>query len=60
VYLLDPQPQPLAEPFPGMLGSTISIKNGSFVDDQGGWGGGDDSFYEYLIKVRLIYKGTIT
>jgi mannosyl-oligosaccharide alpha-1,2-mannosidase len=54
-YLLDPQPQRLAEPFPGLVGSTIAIRNGSFVDDAGGWGGGDDSFYEYLIKVRLSY-----
>jgi mannosyl-oligosaccharide alpha-1,2-mannosidase len=50
-YLLDPQPQSLAEPFPGLVGSNIGINNGSFVDGDGGWGGGDDSFYEYLIKV---------
>jgi mannosyl-oligosaccharide alpha-1,2-mannosidase len=54
-YLLNPQPQGLAEPFPGLVGSTISIKNGSFVDNQGGWGGGADSFYEYLIKVSLLH-----
>lgn len=31
----------------------MSTKNGTFLDSQGGWGGGDDSFYEYLIKMYV-------
>ncbi|KAK4619976.1 Mannosyl-oligosaccharide alpha-1,2-mannosidase [Fulvia fulva] len=50
-YLLNPQPLPFAEPFPGMVGTNVAIDNGSFVDNSGGWNGGDDSFYEYLIKM---------
>lgn len=49
-YLLNPQPA-FAEPFPGLVGTNVAIANGSFVDAVGGWDGGDDSFYEYLIKV---------
>ncbi|KAK3941603.1 glycoside hydrolase [Diplogelasinospora grovesii] len=52
-YLLRPEPQPLAEPFPGLLGTNVNISNGMFLDGSGGWGGGDDSFYEYLIKMFL-------
>lgn len=51
-YLLRPQPA-LGEPFPGLLGTNVNISNGRFVDDIGGWGGGTDSFYEYLIKMYL-------
>jgi hypothetical protein len=50
-YLLNPQPAE-NEPWPGLVGTNIDISNGSFVDAVGGWNGGDDSFYEYLIKVR--------
>lgn len=50
-YLLDPQPAS-AEPFPGLVGTNVNISNGMFIDASGGWNGGDDSFYEYLIKVR--------
>jgi mannosyl-oligosaccharide alpha-1,2-mannosidase len=39
------------EPFPGLLGTDIFIANGSFANDSGSWSGGDDSFYEYLIKM---------
>lgn len=49
-YLLNPQPA-FAEPFPGLVGTNIDINTGEFVDAQGGWNGGDDSFYEYLIKM---------
>ncbi|CAK4031956.1 glycoside hydrolase family 47 [Lecanosticta acicola] len=52
-YLLNPHPQPFAEPFPGLLGTDVSIANGSFLDNVGGWNGGDDSFYEYLIKMYV-------
>ncbi|KIH87250.1 mannosyl-oligosaccharide alpha-1,2-mannosidase [Sporothrix brasiliensis 5110] len=52
-YLLNPQPQALAEPFPGLVGSNVNITTGEFVDGNGGWVGGDDSFYEYLIKMYI-------
>ena len=51
-YLLDPHPA-WAQPFPGLVGTDVSIANGSFVDADGGWVGGDDSFYEYLIKMYV-------
>jgi len=50
-YLLSPQPAS-SEPWPGLVGTNIDINTGKFVDASGGWNGGDDSFYEYLIKVR--------
>lgn len=51
-YLLRPQFQPpFEEPFPGMLGSEIDITTGKFLDAAGGWVGGTDSYYEYLIKM---------
>ncbi|KAH6647474.1 glycoside hydrolase family 47 protein [Truncatella angustata] len=52
-YLLDPQPKNIGEPFPGLLGTYLDVTNGSFVTSSGSWGGGDDSFYEYLIKMYL-------
>ncbi|EFX03144.1 mannosyl-oligosaccharide alpha-1,2-mannosidase precursor [Grosmannia clavigera kw1407] len=52
-YLMNPQPQGLAEPFPGLVGTNLNISNGLFTDGTGGWGGGDDSFYEYLLKMYL-------
>jgi len=55
-YLLRPKPAS-AEPFPGLLGSVVDLKNGSFLDMAGGWGGGTDSFYEYLIKMYLYDPG---
>jgi mannosyl-oligosaccharide alpha-1,2-mannosidase len=51
-YLLNPKPQ-LGEPFPGLLGTNVRLSDGKFVDGNGGWGGGTDSFYEYLIKMYL-------
>ena len=55
-YLLDPQSAPGIddEPWPGLLGSDVNITSGLFVDSQGGWNGGNDSFYEYLLK-QYIY-----
>jgi mannosyl-oligosaccharide alpha-1,2-mannosidase len=50
-YLLRPGPE--GEPFPGLIGLDISITNGSFLSQLGGWVGGLDSFYEYLIKMYL-------
>ncbi|CAK7226116.1 Mannosyl-oligosaccharide alpha-1,2-mannosidase 1B [Sporothrix bragantina] len=52
-YLLNPQPKALAEPFPGLIGTNVNISNGQFLDGNGGWVGGDDSFYEYLIKMYI-------
>ncbi|KAL6709403.1 hypothetical protein ACN47E_001810 [Coniothyrium glycines] len=52
-YLLSPQPQPQAEPFPGLLGMDIDVTTGLFLDSVGGWIGGADSFYEYLIKMYI-------
>jgi len=49
-FLLNPQPA-LGQPFPGLLGTDVNINNGQFVDSGGSWSGGDDSFYEYLIKM---------
>jgi mannosyl-oligosaccharide alpha-1,2-mannosidase len=51
-YLLKPSPAS-SEPFPGLLGMDISPKTGEFQDAFGGWIGGADSFYEYLIKMYI-------
>ncbi|KAF7550945.1 hypothetical protein G7Z17_g5370 [Cylindrodendrum hubeiense] len=50
-YMLRPTGSP--EPFPGLVGHQVSTKDGKFLDSNGGWGGGTDSFYEYLIKMYL-------
>ena len=51
-YLLDPLPES-NQPFPGLVGTNVNISNGVFLDANGGWNGGDDSFYEYLIKMYV-------
>lgn len=51
-YLLHPSP-PSSEPFPGLLGMNINVTTGLFTDARGGWIGGADSFYEYLIKMYI-------
>ncbi|KAE8138133.1 putative mannosyl-oligosaccharide alpha-1,2-mannosidase 1B [Aspergillus pseudotamarii] len=51
-YLLSPSPKS-AEPFEGLVGSHINISNGAFADGMVSWNGGDDSFYEYLIKMYV-------
>jgi mannosyl-oligosaccharide alpha-1,2-mannosidase len=51
-YLLHPSPAS-SEPFPGLLGSAINVTTGQFTDAEGGWVGGSDSFYEYLIKMYI-------
>ncbi|KAI9652217.1 MAG: maturation of Asn-linked oligosaccharides protein [Alyxoria varia] len=51
-YLLNPEPSS-SEPWPGLVGSEINITNGRFLDASGGWQGGVDSFYEYLIKMYI-------
>ncbi|KAH7070525.1 glycoside hydrolase [Paraphoma chrysanthemicola] len=55
-YLLNPSPAS-SEPFPGLLGMNINTTTGQFQDAVGGWIGGADSFYEYLIKM-WIYDPT--
>lgn len=49
-YLLNPSPAS-SEPFPGLVGTDIDTETGQFLDGRGGWTGGTDSFYEYLIKM---------
>ncbi|THC95625.1 hypothetical protein EYZ11_004887 [Aspergillus tanneri] len=51
-HLLDPQPKE-AQPFPGLVGSSIDIRTGKFANAQVSWNGGADSFYEYLIKMYV-------
>lgn len=51
-YLLAPEPAS-SEPWPGLVGTNVNISNGEFTDAAGGWVGGDDSFYEYLIKMYV-------
>ncbi|RJE17693.1 hypothetical protein PHISCL_09972, partial [Aspergillus sclerotialis] len=51
-YLLHPEPS-WAQPFPGLVGSNIDINTGEFADAAVSWNGGDDSFYEYLIKMYV-------
>ncbi|RYP18007.1 hypothetical protein DL767_009926 [Monosporascus sp. MG133] len=52
-YLLSPLNPELGEPFPGLIGTNLNVTDGLFVDSRGGWNGGTDSFYEYLIKMYL-------
>ncbi|KAI5294421.1 maturation of Asn-linked oligosaccharides protein, partial [Ascosphaera acerosa] len=51
-YLLHPRPSS-SEPFPGLLGSKIDLATGLLQDRRVSWGGGHDSFYEYLIKMYV-------
>ncbi|KAN0085346.1 mannosyl-oligosaccharide alpha-1,2-mannosidase 1B [Elaphomyces granulatus] len=46
-YLLNPQPAWT----PGLVGANVAIETGLFQDNYVGWIAGDDSFYEYLIKM---------
>lgn len=57
-YLLSPKPAS-SEPWPGLLGMNVDINTGLFQDAFGGWVGGADSFYEYLIKMvsKFFYFG---
>ena len=58
-YLLSPSPASNI-PFPGLLGTRLFISNGSFEDASGGWGGADDSYYEYLIKMYVYDSSRYT
>ncbi|ORY12533.1 mannosyl-oligosaccharide alpha-1,2-mannosidase-like protein [Clohesyomyces aquaticus] len=51
-YLLNPKPAS-SSPWPGLLGTNINVTTGEFLDASGGWVGGDDSYYEYLIKMYV-------
>lgn len=55
-HLLNPLPAS-SEPWPGLIGMNVDINTGLFLDAYGGWIGGADSFYEYLIKM-YIYDST--
>ncbi|RPA84468.1 mannosidase MsdS [Ascobolus immersus RN42] len=55
-HLLNPVPinaNLTVEPFPGLLGTTLSIRSGKFLNAHGGWGAETDSYYEYLLKTSL-------
>lgn len=41
------------EVWPGLTGGQYSISTGEVVDQDGGWTGGNDSAYEYLIKMYV-------
>ncbi|KAF2275473.1 mannosyl-oligosaccharide 1,2-alpha-mannosidase precursor [Westerdykella ornata] len=51
-YLLNPHPAS-SSPFPGLLGRNINVTTGEFLDAVGGWTGGSDSYYEYLLKMYI-------
>lgn len=43
----------VGEPYPGLIGTDVYVADGTFADGRGGWNGGTDSFYEYLIKMYI-------
>lgn len=51
-YVLHPKPK-YTEPYPGIVGTWVNVDRGEFTDAWGSWGGGGDSFYEYLIKMYV-------
>jgi mannosyl-oligosaccharide alpha-1,2-mannosidase len=55
-FILNPQP-PENEPFPGLYGNALDLTTGEFVNNIGGWEGGTDSNYEYLIKM-FVYDSS--
>ena len=54
-YLISPKPT-YNEPWPGLLGSNFNITTGEMLDASGGWTGGTDSFYEYLLKMYVYNR----
>ncbi|KAH9907309.1 glycoside hydrolase family 47 protein [Xylariomycetidae sp. FL2044] len=52
-YLLNVRNPEVGEPYPGLIGTDVYVSDGTFADSSGGWNGGTDSFYEYLIKMYL-------
>lgn len=55
-WLVNPRGS-FGEPYPGLIGLEINITTGRFTTEEGGWIGGVDSFYEYLIKM-FVYDPT--
>ena len=51
-YFLNPQPASNS-PFPGIIGQNFDPSTGQSQDADGGFTGGSDSFYEYLVKAYL-------
>ncbi|KXT03373.1 hypothetical protein AC578_3983 [Pseudocercospora eumusae] len=41
------------EVWPGLTGGNFSVETGEILDDYGGWTSGNDSAYEYLIKMYV-------
>lgn len=41
------------EIWPGLTGSNFSVSTGAIINDYGGWTGGNDSAYEYLLKMYV-------
>lgn len=54
-YFLSPYPQS-NQPFPGLIGQNFDPNNGHSLDNSGGWTGGSDSHYEYLLKAFVYNK----
>lgn len=48
-HLIRPKPEGFR--LPGLVGTYVRLDTGHFGDYQAGWGGGSDSYYEYLIKM---------
>lgn len=44
---------PSSETWPGLTGGNFSTETGEILDDYGGWTSGNDSAYEYLIKMYV-------
>lgn len=48
-YFLDPS----SEVWPGLTGGNFSVETGEILDAYGGWTSGNDSAYEYLVKMYV-------
>lgn len=44
------RPGIMVEPMPGLVGNEVFVGDGTFKNGGGSWGGGSDSYYEYLLK----------
>ncbi|KAF2798074.1 glycoside hydrolase family 47 protein [Melanomma pulvis-pyrius CBS 109.77] len=44
---------PSSEVWPGLTGGNFSVETGEIIDEYGGWTSGNDSAYEYLIKMYV-------
>ncbi|KAF8431389.1 glycoside hydrolase [Terfezia claveryi] len=51
-YLLNTSPAS-TEPFPGLITTWYDVSTGQGIGANGGWGGLDDSYYEYLLKMYI-------